>query len=542
MNHISKILKKLGLDNQEIIYIGKYKAKIPFESIKEKPGNGKLIVVTGMTPTKAGEGKTTTAIGLTQGLNKLGKSAVASLREPSLGPVFGIKGGGTGGGKSKVIPEDEINIHFTGDAHAIGSAHNLLAALVDNAIQRNQISNMDSSGITWNRVTDVLDRGLRNIVIGMGGGNNAPLRETSFDIVAASEIMAIMALSKNLDDLRSRLLNIVIGYDNSQKPIYVKDFDFVGSLLSILRYALMPNIVQTTEGNPAIIHTGPFGNIAHGCSSVIGDTFATQVSDYVLSEAGFGADLGFEKFMHIKSRTSDLKPQGAVIVGTIRAIKSHGGIKFADLTNPNSEAINKGIDNLFHHINNISKFGLKPVVALNIFPDDKAEEIKLVKSLLSNTKAFAVVESDSYSKGGDGNIELGEAVIESSKSKITSKYIYELEDTIKQKVHKLATNIYNANDVKWSPVASRKVKTFESNGWGNMPICMAKTPLSISHNPRLKSLPKDYTFEITDIRASVGAGFIYPIAGSIMTMPGLPTNPRSLDIDSKGNIKGELTA
>ena len=542
MNHISKILKKLGLDNQEIIYIGKYKAKIPFESIKEKPGNGKLIVVTGMTPTKAGEGKTTTAIGLTQGLNKLGKSAVASLREPSLGPVFGIKGGGTGGGKSKVIPEDEINIHFTGDAHAIGSAHNLLAALVDNAIQRNQISNMDSSGITWNRVTDVLDRGLRNIVIGMGGGNNAPLRETSFDIVAASEIMAIMALSRNLDDLRSRLLNIVIGYDNSQKPIYVKDFDFVGSLLSILRYALMPNIVQTTEGNPAIIHTGPFGNIAHGCSSVIGDTFATQVSDYVLSEAGFGADLGFEKFMHIKSRTSDLKPQGAVIVGTIRAIKSHGGIKFADLTNPNSEAINKGIDNLFHHINNISKFGLKPVVALNIFPDDKAEEIKLVKSLLSNTKAFAVVESDSYSKGGDGNIELGEAVIESSKSKITSKYIYELEDTIKQKVHKLATNIYNANDVKWSPVASKKVKTFESNGWGNMPICMAKTPLSISHNPRLKSLPKDYTFEITDIRASVGAGFIYPIAGSIMTMPGLPTNPRSLDIDSKGNIKGELTA
>ena len=542
MNHISKILKKLGLDNQEIIYIGKYKAKIPFESIKEKPGNGKLIVVTGMTPTKAGEGKTTTAIGLTQGLNKLGKSAVASLREPSLGPVFGIKGGGTGGGKSKVIPEDEINIHFTGDAHAIGSAHNLLAALVDNAIQRNQISNMDSSGITWNRVTDVLDRGLRNIVIGMGGGNNAPLRETSFDIVTASEIMAIMALSRNLDDLRSRLLNIVIGYDNSQKPIYVKDFDFVGSLLSILRYALMPNIVQTTEGNPAIIHTGPFGNIAHGCSSVIGDTFATQVSDYVLSEAGFGADLGFEKFMHIKSRTSDLKPQGAVIVGTIRAIKSHGGIKFADLTNPNSEAINKGIDNLFHHINNISKFGLKPVVALNIFPDDKAEEIKLVKSLLSNTKAFAVVESDSYSKGGDGNIELGEAVIESSKSKITSKYIYELEDTIKQKVHKLATNIYNANDVKWSPVASKKVKTFESNGWGNMPICMAKTPLSISHNPRLKSLPKDYTFEITDIRASVGAGFIYPIAGSIMTMPGLPTNPRSLDIDSKGNIKGELTA
>ena len=542
MNHISKISKKLGLDNKEIIYIGKYKAKIPFESIKEKPGNGKLIVVTGITPTKAGEGKTTTAIGLTQGLNKLGKSAVASLREPSLGPVFGIKGGGTGGGKSKVIPEDEINIHFTGDAHAIGSAHNLLAALVDNAIQRNQISNMDSSGITWNRVTDVLDRGLRNIVIGMGGKNNAPLRETSFDIVTASEIMAIMALSKNLDDLRSRLLNIVIGYDNSQKPIFVKDFDFVGSLLSILRYALMPNIVQTTEGNPAIIHTGPFGNIAHGCSSVIGDTFATQVSDYVLSEAGFGADLGFEKFMHIKSRTSDLKPQGAVIVGTIRAIKSHGGVKFADLTNPNSEAINKGIDNLIHHINNISKFGLKPVVALNIFPDDKAEEIKLVKSLLSDTKAFAVVESDSYSKGGDGNIELGEAVIESSKNKITSKYIYELEDTIKQKVHKLATNIYNAKDVKWSPVASRKVKTFESNGWGNMPICMAKTPLSISHNPRLKSLPKDYTFEITDIRASVGAGFIYPIAGSIMTMPGLPTNPRSLDIDSKGNIKGELTA
>ena len=542
MNHISKISKKLGLDEKEIIQVGNYKAKIPFKFIKEKPGNGKLIVVTGMTPTKAGEGKTTTAIGLTQGINKLGKLAITSLREPSLGPVFGIKGGGTGGGKSKVIPEDEINIHFTGDAHAIGSAHNLLASLVENAIQRNQIEGMSPTGITWNRVTDVLDRSLRNVVIGLGGDSNAPLRETGFDIVTASEIMAIMALSKNLDDLRNRLENIVIGYDNSNKPIYVKDFDFIGSLLSVLRYALMPNIVQTTEGNPALVHTGPFGNIAHGCSSVIGDTFATQVADYVLSEAGFGADLGFEKFMHIKSRTSDLKPQGAVIVGTIRAIKSHGGVKFKNLHEQNSHAIEKGISNLIHHVNNINKFGIKPVVALNIFPDDSKEEINLVKNLLSDTKSAAVVESDSYSKGGEGNIELAEAIIEATKTPIEVKYIYELDDNIQDKVTKLAKNIYNASDVAWSGIAKKKIKRFEENGWGNLPICMAKTPLSISHNPRLKGLPENYTFEITDIRASIGAGFIYPVAGSIMTMPGLPGSPRKLDIDSEGNILGDLTA
>jgi len=542
MNHISNISKKLGLDENEIVQVGNYKAKIPFKYIKEKPGNGKLIVVTGITPTKAGEGKTTTAIGLTQGLNKLGKLAITSLREPSLGPVFGIKGGGTGGGKSKVVPEDEINIHFTGDAHAIGSAHNLLSALVDNAVQRNQIDNMTADGITWNRVTDVLDRGLRNIVTGLGGSNNAPLRETSFDIVTASEIMAIMALSKDLDDLRNRLERIVVGNDNSGNPIYVKDFNIVGSLLSVLRHALMPNIVQTTEGNPALIHTGPFGNIAHGCSSVIGDTFATQVGDYVLSEAGFGADLGFEKFMHIKSRTSELKPQGAVIVGTIRAIKSHGGVKFSELQEQNSNAIELGIENLKHHINNINKFGIKPVVALNIFPDDSQNEIKLVKNLLGDTKAFSVVESDSYSKGGEGNIELAESVMEATKENITNKYIYDLNDSIQEKVLKLAKNIYNADGVNWSPVAKRKIKKFEENGWGNLPICMAKTPLSISHNPKLKALPKDYTFEISDIRASVGAGFIYPIAGSIMTMPGLPGAPRELDIDKDGNILGDLTA
>ena len=544
MKPISEIASKLGIDPQKLISYGDFKAKIPLDIISDKSSaSGKLIVVTGITPTPAGEGKTTTAVGLAQGMGLLGKNVVATLREPSLGPIFGIKGGGTGGGAAKVVPEDEINIHFTGDAHAVGSAHNLLVALTENNVHRKQIPGFTASGISLRRVTDMEHRSLRQIVTGIGGPNNLPVRETGFDIVTASEIMAILALSSDLEDLKRRLGKIIVGFTQTDEPITASSIEgAVGSMTALLRTAIMPNLVQTSEGQPVIIHSGPFGNIAHGCSSVIGDKIALNYAEYVLTEAGFGADLGFEKFMHIKSRTSDLKPQGAVIVGTIRAIKSHGGIKFADLTNPNSEAINKGIDNLIHHINNISKFGLKPVVALNIFPDDKAEEIKLVKSLLSDTKAFAVVESDSYSKGGDGNIELGEAVIESSKSKITSKYIYELEDTIKQKVHKLATNIYNANDVKWSPVASKKVKTFESNGWGNMPICMAKTPLSISHNPRLKSLPKDYTFEITDIRASVGAGFIYPIAGSIMTMPGLPTNPRSLDIDSKGNIKGELTA
>ena len=536
MNHISNIVKKLGLDENEIVQVGNYKAKIPFKYIKDKPGNGKLIVVTGITPTKAGEGKTTTAIGLTQGLNKLGKLAITSLREPSLGPVFGIKGGGTGGGKSKVVPEDEINIHFTGDAHAIGSAHNLLSALVDNAVQRNQIDNMTADGITWNRVTDVLDRGLRNIVTGLGGSNNAPLRETSFDIVTASEIMAIMALSKNLDDLRNRLERIVVGNDNSGNPIYVKDFNIVGSLLSVLRHALMPNIVQTTEGNPALIHTGPFGNIAHGCSSVIGDTFATQVGDYVLSEAGFGADLGFEKFMDIKVRQGGPKPFCALIVATIRGLKWHGGIEVKNLSESNIDAITKGSENLINAIRIVSKYGLRSVVAINLFPEDKKEEIDLIKKICLENNSIAI-ESDGFAKGGEGMIDLAEYIANLDEDNKDISLLYDDQDSPINKVETLAKEIYSAEKVSWGPMTRTTLRQFENQGW-NFPICMAKTHLSVSANPKLRGAPKGHTIPIREARVLGGAKQIVTLAGDIITLPGLPSNPNAFDIDL--NDEGEI--
>ena len=539
MRPILEIAEALGLDPKTVIPYGRYKAKIPLEAIRKDGKIGKLVVVTGITPTPAGEGKTTTAVGLTQGLGLLGKCPVATLREPSLGPIFGIKGGGTGGGRSRVEPEDEINVHFTGDAHAVGSAHNLVAALTDNAAQRGQIPGFDSGGITWRRVMDVEDRALRTIVAGVGGTANAPLRETGFDIVTASEIMALLALSSDLEDLRTRLGRAVVGFTGGGEPVTARDIGGVGSAMALLRHAILPNLVQTTEGQPAIVHTGPFGNIAHGCSSVVADRLGLAYADYVITEAGFGADLGFEKFMHIKVRPNGLEPSAVVMVASVRALKSHGGVRPRELETPNEDAVRQGMPNLEHLVGVGRAFGLPVVVAINRFPSDSQGEIAIVKERAEAAGAFAAVESRHFSEGGAGAVELAEAVVaaaEGDDPKIT--YLYPEDASIEEKVLALARQVYGADDVRWSPGARRRLATFGELGWDGLPVCMAKTHLSLSHNPRLKGRPAGYTFEISDVRASIGAGFIYPIAGDIVTMPGLPGSPRSLDVDSEGNILG----
>ena len=536
---IDEIASRMGLDQGKIIPYGHYKAKIPLEVMGNLENRGKLVLVTAVTPTKAGEGKTTTTVGLTQALGKLGYRAAATLREPSLGPIFGIKGGGTGGGKSLVVPSDEINIHFTGDAHAVSSAHNLLAALTDNAVQREKINGFTPKGITWRRVSDVEDRALRHIVTGIGGKNNAPMRESGVDIVTASEIMAILALSSDLEDLRSRLKKMVVGMTSDGSPVTAEDVNSVGSMMSLLRYAIQPNLVQTQEGQPVLIHTGPFGNIAHGCSSVIADKMALGYSDFVVTEAGFGADLGFEKFMDIKARFNDLLPNVVVLVATVKALKSHGGVKVKDLEVPNELSVEKGSENLTHLIEVVRSFGLPVIVAINEFPSDTLKELEIIQNRSQSAGAIAAVRSTVFNDGGLGGVDLANAVVEASKEVLPEvSYPYLEEDTIEQKVLALATKIYGASDVVWSKSSRRTLKTFEQNGWGSLPVCMAKTPLSISHDPKLIGRPSGYIFEVSDVRASVGAGFIYPIAGSVITMPGLPGVPRALDVDSQGHVQG----
>ena len=540
MRPIADVAEDLGLARDSIIPYGHFKAKIPLDAIREDGRRGKMVVVTGITPTPAGEGKTTTTVGLTQAMGRLGKNVVATLREPSLGPIFGIKGGGTGGGKSLIEPQDEVNIHFTGDAHAVSSAHNLLAALTDNAAQRDRVPGFRPEGITWRRVTDVEDRALRSIMTGIGGSNNAPVRESGFDIVTASEIMAILALARDLEDLRARLSHIVVGYTNQGDPVTADDVEAVGSMMALLRYAIQPNIVQTTEGQPVIVHAGPFGNIAHGCSSVVGDRLALGYADYVLSEAGFGADLGFEKFMHIKARFNGLEPHAAVIVASVRAVKYHGGVRVRDLEVPNTEAVEEGMSNLTHLIGMIRSFNLPVVVALNHFPTDTPEETAIMKRGAEEAGAFAAVESKVFADGGAGGIDLANAVIEATSADEHPEisYAYEMDDTLRDKVTALAKRVYNADRVTYVLAAGRQLRQFQERGWGNLPVCMAKTHLSISHRANLKGRPSGYVFQISDVRASVGAGFIYPIAGNIVTMPGLPGSPRQLDADENGAILG----
>lgn len=540
MKPISEIANSIGLTEDFLIPYGKYKAKISLDALKVKEGRpqGKLVVVTGITPTPAGEGKTTTAVGLVQGIGKLGRTTVATLREPTLGPIYGIKGGGTGGGKARVLPEDEINIHFTGDAHAVASAHNLLAALVDNAVYRGQIPNMDSTGIQWSRVTDASDRALRDIVSGIGGTNNSPLRETRFDIVSASEIMAILALSSDLKDLRNRISNIVVGTTRTGEPVTVESLNIIGSLMTVLRHTIMPNLVQTQEGQPALIHAGPFGNIAHGCNSIIADRMALSYADFVITEAGFGSDLGFEKFMHIKARQSGLTPSAVVLVASARALKYHGGVARRNLEQPNPDAVAAGGPNLAHHINIIKGFGLPAVVAINRFGQDTKEELNAVAKIAQDAGASDAVESTGFTNGGRGMTDLASSVIKATEADSKIEYAYDLDASVEDKVLSLAKKIYAAAEVNWSPEARRRLRYFESQGWGNLPICMAKTHLSISHDPTKKGRPSDYAFPIADIRASVGAGFLYALAGRIETLPGLPSHPRALDMDV--NEAGEI--
>ena len=539
MRPIAEIAEKLGLEDGVAVPYGRYKAKIPLSATRADGRRGKMVVVTGITPTPAGEGKTTTTVGLVQGLGAIGQNAVATLREPSLGPIFGIKGGGTGGGKATVEPEDEINIHFTGDAHAVGSAHNLLSALTDNAAQRGQIDGFGPVDVTWRRVTDVEERSLRSIITGLGGANNAPVRETGFDIVTASEVMAILALSSDLADLRARLERVVVGFASDGRPVTADDVGAVGSMMSLLRYAIQPNLVQTAEGQPATVHAGPFGNIAHGCSSVAADRLMLGYADMVVTEAGFGADLGFEKFMHIKARFNDLEPNAAVLVASVRALKSHGGVRLRELATPNEEAVSKGAVNLEHMIGVIRSFGLPVVVAVNRFESDTAGELAIVRDRAEAAGAHSAPESDVFARGGAGGVALAEAVVDAASGPAPSiTYMYDEGDSIREKVLAVARGVYNAADVQWSLAARRQLRRFRDLGWENLPVCMAKTHLSISHNPRLKGRPEGYTFQVSDVRASIGAGFIYPIAGNIVTMPGLPGSPRALDVDEKGAILG----
>jgi formate--tetrahydrofolate ligase len=539
MRPISEIADSIGIANEHVIPYGSYKAKIHLDAIKPDGHRGKLILMTGMTPTRAGEGKTTTTVGITQAMGLLGHSVAATLREPSLGPIFGIKGGGTGGGASLVEPQDEVNVHFTGDAHAVASAHNLLSALTDNIADRGKIPGFGPQNITWRRVVDVEERALRQIVTGLGGSGNGPMRESGFDIVTASEIMAILALTSGLEDLRARLSRVIVGFTDDGKPVTASDVDAVGSLMSLLRHAIHPNLVQTTEGQPVFVHAGPFGNIAHGCNSVLADRLALGHADYVFTEAGFGADLGFEKFMHIKARFNDLEPHAAVIVVTARAVKSHGRVRFSKLAEPNPAAVEKGMANVEHLVGMIKSFGLPTIVAINRFPTDSAEEVKIIRERSEAAGAYAAVESNVFADGGAGGKELAEAVVDATRGdKPEISYLYDTNATIEDKVLALAKNVYNADNVSWSSDAKRKLKTFEDQGWGSLPVCMAKTHLSISDKPLRKGRPSGYTFTVSDVRASVGAGFIYPVSGTMVTMPGLPGNPRKLDVDANGNITG----
>ena len=535
---IAEVARAAGIPPKHLIPYGASKAKVALDAVLPER-TGKLIVVTGVTPTPAGEGKTTTTVALTQGLGKIGKKAAATLREPSLGPIFGIKGGGTGGGKSCVVPEDEINVHFTGDAHAVGSAHNLLGAIAENAAQRGLIPGISPQDITWRRVVDIEDRALRSIVSGLGGSANAPLRESGFDIVTASEIMATLALSSDLADLRARLGRITVASGAGGKRATASDIGAVGSLMALLRHALIPNLVQTLEGQPAFVHTGPFGNIAHGCSSVVADRLALGYADYVVTEAGFGADLGFEKFMHIKCRSSGLRPSAAVLVGTARAMKHHGGVPANSLDRPDPFSVRIGTANLQHMIGIIRAFGLPVVVAVNHFPTDTPEETVIMQDVAIEAGASAAVVCSGFADGGDGATELAEAVVRAADGEPPEiSYLYPTEAPIREKALALAKTVYGAADVRWSPEASRRLDGFERQGLGGLPVCMAKTPLSISHDSSLKNRPSGYTFEISDVRASTGAGFVYPVAGNIVTMPGLPKTPRALDVDAEGNIVG----
>ncbi len=542
MLKITDVAAKLGISEDDVELYGRYKAKLSMDLIRrvqDKP-SGKLILVTAITPTPAGEGKSTTTVGLAQALNKLGKKVIVTLREPSLGPCMGMKGGAAGGGYSQVVPMEDINLHFTGDFHAITSAHMLLAAMLDNHIQQGNALNIDPRRICWKRVVDMNDRELRNIVVGLGGKAHGVPREDGFDITVASEVMAILCLANDLHDLKERLSKIIVAYDYSGKPVTAGQIKAHGAMAALLKDAIKPNMVQTLEHVPAIIHGGPFANIAHGCNSVMATKTGMKLADYTITEAGFGADLGAEKFFDIKCRYAGLKPDAAVIVATVRALKMHGGVAKNDLKTPNVEAVKKGLVNLEKHIENVKKFGVPVVVAINIFAQDTEEELEAVREHCAK-HGVNVALSDVFARGGEGGIDLAKEVITLAESNTADFHpLYDLDMPLKAKIETIAKEIYGADGVTYSKDANKALKEFEELGFGNLPVCMAKTQYSFSDDASLVGRPSGFKINIASCRLSAGAGFIVVLSGNILTMPGLPRIPaaENIDVSDDGVISG----
>ena len=541
MKPIAEIAASLGLADEDVIPYGRYKAKINHRLIHKAGKQGKLVLVTAISPTPAGEGKTTTSVGLADAMNALGKKTMLCLREPSLGPVFGVKGGAAGGGYAQVVPMEDINLHFTGDLHAIGAANNLLAAMIDNSIQQGNPLNIDPRRITWKRCMDMNDRQLRFIVDGLGGKVNGTPREDGFDITVASEVMAIFCLATSISDLKERLAKIVCAYTYDGKPVTAGEIGAAGAMTALLKDALDPNLVQTLENNPAIIHGGPFANIAHGCNSVTATKLSLKLADYVVTEAGFGADLGAEKFLDIKCRMADLRPSAVVLVATVRALKSHGGVTKPDLNKPNVEAVRKGAANLERHIDNIKNgFGLPVCVAINAFPTDTPEEMAVIEEVCAKAGVKCAL-SEVFAKGGEGGKALAETVLSiMPEAPQPIQYTYDLGASLPEKIEAVAKKIYRADGVTYTPAAKKMLDDLAAMGYGELPVCIAKTQYSFSDNAKLTGAPTGFKMNVREVRLSAGAGFVVVICGSIMTMPGLPKPPAAMDIDvdAEGRITG----
>ena len=542
MKPIKEIANQVGLVEDDLELYGKYKAKISLAAISKVKDNkdGKLVLVTAINPTPAGEGKTTTMIGLSQALNKLGKKSIVAMREPSLGPCFGVKGGAAGGGYAQVVPMEDINLHFTGDIHAITTANNLIAAMLDNSIQQGNPLDIDTRQIVWKRVVDLNDRALRHIVVGLGGKVNGVPREDGFDISVASEVMAILCLATSLEDLKQRAGRMIVAYNHAGEPVTVDDIKATGAVTLLLKDAIKPNLVQTLDHTPVFVHGGPFANIAHGCNSVMATQLALKLGDYAITEAGFGADLGAEKFLDIKCRQAGLKPDAVVIVATVRALKMHGGVAKKDLGEENLEALRKGIENLEKHIENIAKYNLPSVVAINAFPTDTEAELQLLNEICKS-KGVDVAISKVWAHGADGGIELAEKLLEILETKEANfAPLYGLELSIEDKIKTVAKEIYGADDVVFTKKVLTKIKKYTEQGLGNLPICVAKTQYSLSDDPTLLGRPEGFTVTISDLIPNTGAGFLVAISGDIMRMPGLPKVPAAvnMDIDEQGTIVG----
>ena len=538
MRPITEIAAELGLQGQDVIPYGHYKAKLNHLLAKSDRPEGKLILVTAISPTPAGEGKTTTSVGLADAMNAMGKKTMLCLREPSLGPVFGIKGGAAGGGYAQVVPMEDINLHFTGDIHAIGAANNLLAAMIDNSIQQGNPLNIDARRITWKRCMDMNDRQLRFIVDGLGGKINGTPREDGFDITVASEVMAVFCLAKDLTDLKERLSRIVCAYTYDGKPVTAGQIGAAGAMTALLKDALDPNLVQTLENNPAIIHGGPFANIAHGCNSAIATKLSLKLADYVVTEAGFGADLGAEKFLDIKCRYAGLNPAAVVLVATVRALKSHGGVAKADLNKPNAAAVRAGAANLTRHIENLQGFGLPVCVAINAFPTDTAEEMAVIHEICAKVGVPCAL-SEVFAKGGEGGKALAETVLSIMDDTARVQYTYPLEASLTEKIEAVAKKIYRADGVNYTAAAKKTLDELTALGYGKLPVCIAKTQYSFSDDAKLICAPEGFTMNVREVRLSAGAGFVVVICGNIMTMPGLPKHPAAMDIDVDG--EGKIT-